>query len=216
MLETYVPPLNEDTQAELGMFGLLGESYLSHAGIKGMKWGVRKAKEQSGLRTSSQRNEAIAKAAMVAGAVAVGALLLKRGGFKMSTPASRKIALGGAKASLNILKKSGRLMATTSIKVGKAGGKAGLKSGKLVGKVGYKGAVSGSKAAGRALAQNGSKFYEKVIKKSAISSVKLGSHAMYKLTGKGTPMAKEVAKRSFAVSPTDLLLNVGADKWRGR
>ena len=205
--------------ALMGMQMIAGEEYLAHAGVKGMKWGIRKKREPLSPR-NQRRKEVVVKAAMAVGAVAVGAILLKRGGFKVSSPASKKIALGGAKASLKIITKSGKLMATTSVKVGNTVGKTTVKGtakvGTLAGKGVYKGALAGSKAAGRAAAQNGSKFYEKVLKKSAVSSYKLGSHAMYKFTGKGTPIVKEAAKRSFAVSPTDLLLNVRADKWRGR
>lgn len=195
------------------------EEYLLHAGVKGMKWGRRKAKPPPNPRTRA-RNEAIVKAAIAVGVVAVAAILYKRGGGKFSSPASKKIALAGAKTSINILTKTGRVMATTSVKLGNTVGKTAVKTttkvGTVAGKGVYKGGIAGSKAAGRAIAQNGSKVYERVIKKSALSTMRLASHASYKFTGRGTPIVKEVAKRNFFVSPTDLLLNVRADKFRGR
>lgn len=221
MLTAEKSPLDEvdERLALMGAFMVDGEDFLNHAGIKGMKWGRRKAKPPPNPRTKA-RNEAIVKGAIAVGLVAVAAILYKRGGGNFTSPASKKIALAGAKTSLKILAKTGRVMATTSVKLGNTVGKTAVKGtakvGTLAGKGVYKGGLAGSKAAGRAVAQNGSKIYEKVIKKSALSTMRLASHASYKFTGRGTPMVKEVAKRSFAVSPTDLLLNVRADKFRGR
>lgn len=207
-----------DTLAVMGMHTIAGEEFLAHAGVKGMKWGVRKAKEQLAPEHKA-RNEKIVKAAIAVGAVAVAGILLKRGGFKLTTPASKKIMLGGAKASFKIMQKSGKIMTTTSVKLGKTVGKVGVKStvkvGTLVGKGAYKGAIAGSKAAARATAQNGSKFYTNVLKKSAVSTVKLGSHAMYKATGYGKPIVNETLKQRVNLSPTDFLLNVRADTTLG-
>jgi hypothetical protein len=220
MITIEKPLVNEARLATMGMYTIAGEAYLAHDGVKGMKWGVRKLREFTDPKEHKRRNEILVKTAAVAGTVALGAILLKRGGISLSSPASKKISLGGAKMALRILQKSGKLMATTSVKlgntVGKAAVKGGAKAGTAIGKGSYKGAIAGGKAAGRAIAQNGSKFYEKGIKKTALSTVKLGSHAMYKLTGKGTPIVNDVAKKSVNLSPTDLLLNVRADKWRGR
>lgn len=222
MQTTNAPPLLVETLVHKAIASQqkdFGEDYLTHAGIKGMRWGHRKAEDPSGI-DHTHRNQVIVKTAIAAGAIAVGAILLKRGGFKLSTPASRKISLGGAKMSMRILQKSGRVMGTTSVKlgstVGKTAVKGGTKLGGIVAKGSYKGAIAGSKAGARAVVQNGSKFYTNVLKKGALSTVKLGSHAMYKLTGRGRPIVNDVAKKSFNISPTDLLLNVRADKWGGR
>lgn len=223
MIATDSPPVNEEALFLTGMYTVMGEEYVAHAGVKGMKWGVRKAKDTYREQTSpqhKQRNERIVKAAIAVGIVAVGAILLKRGGVRLTTPASKKISLAGAKMSLNILKKSGKLVATTSVKVGSTAGKVAVKGtakvGTLVGKGAYKGAIAGGKATGRAIAQNGSKFYEKGIKGAGRGLAKVGSHAMYKFTGRGKPVVDKIAKRSFNLSPTDLLLNTRADKWMGR
>lgn len=217
------PPLDEDALVIMGMYTVFGEEYVAHAGVKGMKWGVRKVRDTFREQTASQykeRNERIVKGAIAVGAVAVAAILLKRGGVKLSTPASRKISLGGAKMAFRVIQKSSRLMATTSIKLGNTVGKVAVKGtakvGVALGKGSYKGAIAGSKAAGRAIAQNGSKFYEKGIKGSARGAMKIGSYATYKITGRGRPVVTEVARRSINLSPTDLLLNVRADTWRGR
>lgn len=220
MLTADAPPLNEESLAVMGMYTVMGEEFLAHAGVKGMKWGVRKARDSWNDPANKRRNDVLVKSAVAAGTVAVAAILLKRGGVKLVTPASKKIMLGGAKMTLKVLTKSGRFVINTSTKLGSTVGKTAAKTtgkvGLAIGKGSYKGAIAGSKAAGRAIAQNGSKFYEKGIKGAGRGLAKVGSHAVYKLTGKGRPVADAVAKRSINLSPTDLLLNVRADKWRGR
>lgn len=206
----------------MGQFTLAGEQFFAHDGVKGMRWGVRKAQPLAGPRRpsaapvdNSERNRKIAKAAIAIGAVAVTAILLKRGGIKLSTPASRKIALSGAKTSLNIIKKSGNLAGKVSVKVGGTVGRGAVsgtaKAGSLIGKVGKNATVATSKAVARVTAQNGSRFYERVLKRGAMGTAKYGSNLMFKYTGRGTPIVREAAARSYNFNPADLLLNVRAD-----
>lgn len=213
---------DDELLATMGQFTLAGEQFLAHDGVKGMRWGVRKAKPPVAVRNPNavavdnrERNRKIAKAAIVIGAVAVTAIVLKRGGIKLSSPTSKKIALSGAKVSLNIMKKSGSLMATTSAKVGGAAGRGALsgtaKAGSLLGKVGKNATVATSKAVARVTAQNGTKFYDRVLKRGAMAGAKYGSNLMYKYTGRGTPIVREVASRSYNFNPADLLLNVRSD-----
>jgi hypothetical protein len=201
----------------------LEEVYLEHFGIKGMHWGQRKAQDVGPGRQHhglTQNQRRATKAVAIAGGVAVAALLLRRGHINVLDSRSSKMYVGGAKMAGSILGKTGKTLVKSSVKVGttvgKPAAKGAFKLGTLVGKGAATGTVAGSKAAGRAAIQNGAKFYEKVLKKSAISTVKLGSHAMYKFTGRGTPIVNEVAKSKGMLNPIDLLLNTRADRLGGR
>lgn len=198
----------------------LEEVYFAHMGIKGMHWGQRKAEPVGQPRHGLTQNQKRAtKAVAIAGGIAVAALLLRRGNVKVADARSAKIYSAGAKMSFNILSKTGKTLVKSSSKitttVGKSAAKGTFKVGTLVGKGAVKGSVAGSKAAARATAQNGAKFYNNVLKKSAKSTIRLGSHAMYKFTGRGTPIVNDVAKTA-RLNPIDLLLNTRADTFRGR
>lgn len=67
--------------------------YLEHFGVKGMKWGVRREKQETQTtgnealkKDNSSRNRKFAAGvAVVAGTVAVAAILNRRGGIKVSS-----------------------------------------------------------------------------------------------------------------------------------
>lgn len=203
----------------------LEEVYLEHFGIKGMRWGVRKPEEKGQGRqhaaSPAQKQHTAVKAAAIAGAVLLGAVLLKRGGVNVVDARSAKIYLAGAKASGRILGKTGKTLIKTSVKggkiVGKTGGKGAIKIGTLIGKGAGKGSIAGVKAAAKGTAKGGANFYNKVLKKGYHSSVKLGSHAMFKFTGRGQPIVEEATKSGMLrqLNPVDLLLNTRADDIRG-
>lgn len=211
---------SDDMLAEMGMYTVMGEEYLAHFGVKGMRWGVRNADGTLSDADRQRRNDILIKTAVATGVVAVGVVLLKRGNVKTSSPASKRIAIGGAKAAGRVLNRTGRFVFNTSVKVGKTAGVAAFKGttkvATLVGKGAYKGTIAVSKATARGLVQSGSKFYTNVVKKSATSSVKLSSHVFQKVAGRGRPVATDVARRTINLSPTDLLLNVRSDSWGGR
>lgn len=199
----------------------LEEVYLAHFGIKGMKWGVRKQQDagsgQQHHGLSEGQHKAV-KAAAIAGGVALAAVLLHKGNVKIFDARSAKIYMSGAKMSGRILGKTGSTLIKTSAKlsttVGKTSAKGAVKVGGLIGKGAYKGAVAGSKATAISAAKAGTKAFES-LRRSGAASVRVGSHAMYKLTGRGTPIVNDAVKSRAALHPIDLLLNTRADKIRG-
>jgi hypothetical protein len=202
----------------------LEEVYLEHFGIKGMRWGVRKAEDKGQGQqhaSLSQNQHRAVKAAAITGGVLLAAVLLKRGGVSVVNARSAKIYLSGAKASGRILGKVGKTLIKTSAKtattVGKGSAKGAFKVGTLIGKGAAKGSVAGVKGAAKGTAQGGAKFYNNVLKKSYHSTVKLGSHAMFKFTGRGQPIVEEASKSGALrqLNPVDLLLNTRADTLRG-
>jgi hypothetical protein len=192
--------------------------YLAHFGIKGMKWGQRKAPEEGAPRRPglSSRNQKLVTAAFVAGTVAVGAVMLSRGNVSVWNSNSNRIALGGAKMSASILGKTGKVVVKGSAKTAKVVGKAGFKVGtgtaKVTGKLAAKATVAASKAAAESAVTNGSKFYKEILAPAGRNSTKLGSAAMFKLTGIGTPWVSSAPVRRMSLSPVELLLNTRADR----
>lgn len=94
----------------------LDELYLAHFGIRGMRWGVRKARSESsdvapgsrdnagGLNiTQAQKRKAIA----AAGVVAVGSVLYATGNLKAAAIGGTKLAARGAVAGTKIIAKVG-------------------------------------------------------------------------------------------------------------
>jgi hypothetical protein len=204
----------------------LEEVYLAHFGIKGMKWGVRKQQDSSGSSGSSgphltPTQHKAAKAVAIAGSVAIAAVLLHKGGVNLVDARSAKIYLSGAKMGGRILGKSGATLIKGAGKLSTKGvpaiAKGTAKIGTLAGKGAFKGTVAASKGIAQGTVKGGAQFYEKVLKKSAVSSVKLGSHAMYKFTGRGQPIVEEATKSGVLrqLNPVDLLLNTRADTLRG-
>ena len=222
-LDTLSPVEDDTLLLEMGQFTFAGEEFLAHDGVKGMRWGHRKAPELAGPRPSAApvdhkaRNRRVAKVAVAVGAVAVAAIMLKRGRIPMTSPLGNKIALSGAKSSFKIVQKTSTLMATTSVKVGRVAVKGGVGTAKVTGKVGAKAGIAIGKGAGRVAADRGYQVYDRVLRPSGQFSVKYGSHAMYKLTGRGTPIVREVT-RGYGLNPVDLLLNTRSDYafFRGR
>jgi hypothetical protein len=198
----------------------LEEAYLEHFGVKGMRWGQRKPEEQGQPRQSLSTNQKRAvKAVAIAGGVAVTAILLRKGNVKVVDAKSAKIYASGAKATGRILARTGKVLFKVTSKltttVGKGAFKGTIKISTLAGKGAFKGVVAGSKGIARGTAQTGSTFYQKVLKKGTVSTVRLGSHAMYRLTGRGKPFVDEAVKKSRNLNPVDLLLNTRADVVRG-
>lgn len=195
--------------------------YLAHFGVKGMRWGHRKPVEEGAPRRSglSSKNQKLVTAAFVAGTIAVGAVMLNRGNVSVWNSSSNRIALGGAKMSANILGRTGKVVVKGSAKTAKVVGKAGFKVGtgtaKVTTKLAARVAVAGTKAAAESAATNGTKFYKEILAPTGRTSTKLGSAAMYKLTGLGTPWVSSAPVRRMSLSPIDLLLNTRSDRPRG-
>lgn len=193
------------------------ENYLNHFGVKGMKWGVRKAEETGPGRQKSSglspRNQKAITAAFAVG-LTVGAAVLAKKGANVTVWDSRstKILLSGAKASTSILGRTGSVLVRSGAKTVKVGSKVGFKTTKVAGRLGGRLAISGTKAAGRAMATNGQNFYNDFLKPSANMTARLGSHISYKLTGRGTPIVAEVVKSKASFNPIDILLNTRSDK----
>lgn len=203
----------------------LEDVYLAHFGIKGMRWGHRKQVPLAGPRQSSSASQAdavarqhkVMKAAAIGGGVVLAAVLLRRGGVNLVDARSARVYASGAKATGNILFKTGKTIVKTSAKltptVGKGTVKGVAKVGTLAGKGAYKGSIAAGKGIGQGTAKSGVEFYNRVLKKSAASTVKVGSKAMARLSGRGQPVVEEAAKSSIfkGLSPVDLLLNTRAD-----
>lgn len=195
--------------------------YLEHMGVKGMRWGHRKAPEEGAPRRSglSPRNQKLVTAAAVAGTIAVGAVLLSRGNVSVWNSTSNRIAFGGARMSANILGKTGKVVVKGSAKTAKVVGKAGFKAGvgttKVTSRLAARAAVGASKGLATSATTNGAKFYKEILAPTGRNTTKLGSAAMFKLTGIGTPWVSSAPVRRMSLSPVDLLLNTRADRPRG-
>jgi hypothetical protein len=213
--------------------------HLEHFGVPGMRWGYRKPEEVGPGRQSSgravavpgatraqrapaakrglsSRNQKLVTAAAIAGTIAVGAILLSRGNVSVVNGSTARIAASGAKLSGKILGKTGKVLVKSSAKTAKIGAKVGFKTGKVGGKLAGKAAVGASKAAGRAAAQNGTDFYKNVMVPSGRGTTKVGSAAMFKLTGKGTPWVTSNVNKPMSLNPVNLLLNTRGDVRRKR
>lgn len=195
--------------------------YLAHFGVKGMRWGHRKPEEQAAPRRSgmSPRNQKLVTAAFVAGTVAVGAVMLSRGNVSVWNSTSNRIALGGAKMSANILGKTGKVIVKGSAKTAKVVGKAGFKAGvgttKVSSRLAARAAVGASRGIATSAATNGSKFYKEILAPTGRNTTKLGSAAMFRLTGIGTPWVSSAPVRRMSLNPVSLLLNTRGDLPRG-
>lgn len=200
----------------------LREVYLEHDGVKGMRWGYRKREEPSGPRQRgapaapkskgmSPRNQKFVTGAAVLGTVAIGAVLLSRGNVSVWNSGATKIALGGAKASGKIIGKTGSVIVKGSAKTAMVTGKVALKTGTVAGKAAARGSVAAGKGIATSARTNGANLFETVIKPSAKMSTRLGSGAMFKLTGRGTPFVAETLQRKTSFNPVDILLNTKAD-----
>lgn len=204
---------------------LLKEAYfdhinsLSHNGIKGMKWGVRKPEEKGAGRSGgglSSTNQKLVTAAFIAGTVAVGAILLSRGKVPVWNSTSNKIVMGGARMSGRILGKTGSVLIRGSAKTATVTSKVAFKTGKVAGKLAGRGAIGAAKGVATATANGGSNFYTNFLKPSGAMTAKVSSAASHKLTGYGTPWVSEAVKRPMSFNPVDLLLNTRADFKRGK
>lgn len=93
MIDTLKPPL--------------AEAYFEHAGVKGMKWGSRKARPEGSdtyaTVTITQRQKRQAMAAV--GLVAVAAIMYKTGTLKPAALGGSRLALRGTKAVGKLLGK---------------------------------------------------------------------------------------------------------------
>ena len=193
------------------------EAFLAHYGVPGMRWGRRKSEEigpgrraaavQTPQRRLSANNQKAVTAAFAVGVVVVGAILLKRGNVNVADARSARIVVSGAKLSGRILSKTGKVFVKSGTTTAKVGAKVGVKAGATTGKLAGKGGLAAARASANAVTSNGKKLAEKVLKPAGRNSIKFGSHAMFKLTGKGTPIVKEQVKRGREfLNPIDLIL----------
>ena len=85
--------------------------YFAHAGVKGMKWGVRKAEDRRGIFKQTRTNIGIARKTasprrkVAIGIAAVAATVIA--GRVAPLPASRTIAIGAATAAI-LMSREGR------------------------------------------------------------------------------------------------------------
>lgn len=90
--------------------------YLVHAGVKGMKWGVRKAEDRRGIFKQTRTNIGIARKATPArrkvgiGLIAVAATIAA--GRVAPLPASHTIAIGAATAAVLMAREGRRAVRT--------------------------------------------------------------------------------------------------------
>jgi hypothetical protein len=212
---------SEDKRQLLSELGVVFQfdEHLAHAGVKGMRWGVRKKPEEGGQRSGlSPTNQKAVTAAFVIGGAITAAILIKRGRIPASTIRNTSQAARGAKLAGRVLLKTGRVIVRGSAKAGKAVGKTAGKGGvKVVGKVG--GGIARGIRSGTV--NGGYKAYENILKKPAMASARLSGRLASRLTGRGAPAVEEVAKKGILSrladipSPTDLLLNTRNDSLRG-
>lgn len=89
----------------------LNAVYFAHAGVKGMKWGVRKAEDRRGIFKKTRTNIGVArKAASPRRKVAIGLAAVTAtivAGRVAPLPASRTIAIGAAVGAL-LMAREGR------------------------------------------------------------------------------------------------------------